>query len=179
VEGFETTLAVNYLGVFLLTRLLLEALRAAAPSRNVDVSSDSHRMANIDFAYLRGKRRYAGYSAYGETKLAMTMFTYELARRLQGSGITCNAVHPGFTATRMYENSGGIVKLFSPLIRLMGRSAEEGANTVVYIASSAEVEGVTGKYFADRKTIASSPGSYDETAAQNLYRLTEEVVGLP
>jgi len=178
-EGFEGTLAVNYLGVFLLTHLLLEALRSAAPSRIVNVSSDSHRRARIDFEYLGGKRRHAGYRAYGETKLAMTMFTYELARRLHGSGITCNAVHPGFTATRMYENSGGVVKFFAPLIKLLGRPAEEGADTVVYLASSADVEGVTGKYFADRKAIASSPVSYDEAAARNLYELTREVVGWP
>ena len=178
VEGFEATLAVNYLGVFLLTHLLLGVLRDRAPSRIINVSSDSHRMAKIDFEYLRGGRRYAGNRAYAQTKLAMVMSTYELARRLQGTGITANAVHPGFTATRMFENSGGVVKFFAPVIRLLGKSAEEGADTVFYLASSAEVEGIAGKYFVHRRAVASAACSYDEDAARRLWMLTEEKVGL-
>jgi len=177
-DGFEATFALNHLNVFLLTHLLLDTLRSSAPARIVNVSSDAHRSARPDFAGLDQGRGAGGMRAYGQSKLAMTLITYELARRLQGSGVTVNAVHPGFVASSMYDNSGGLVRLAAPLIKRMGKSTEEGADSVVYLAASPEVEGVTGKYFTDRKAVPSSPASYDEDAARRLWEMSARMVGV-
>jgi NAD(P)-dependent dehydrogenase (short-subunit alcohol dehydrogenase family) len=177
-DGFEATFALNHLNVFLLTHLLLDTLRSSAPARIVNVSSDAHRRARPDFAGIDQGRGAGGMRAYGQSKLAMTLFTYELARRLQGSGVTVNAVHPGFVASSMYDNSGGLVRLAAPLIKRMGKSTEEGADSVVYLAASPEVEGVTGKYFTDRKAVPSSPASYDEDAARRLWEMSARMVGV-
>ena len=177
-ERFEATFALNYWNVFLLTRLLLESLRAGAPSRIVNVSSDSHRGARLDPAAVESARGGSGLNAYGQSKLALTSFTYELARRLQGSGVTVNAVHPGFVASSMYEEQGLLRWLVAPVVRRVGRPVEAGADTVVYLASSSEVEGVTGKYFVDRKAVRSSPATYDAELARKLWEMSERMVGL-
>jgi len=177
-DGLEMTFALNHLNVFLLTNLLREVLRASAPVRIVNVSSDAHRGAEMDFGDLQGFRRYGGMRAYGRSKLAMLLFTYELARRLEGTGVTVNALHPGFVATSMYESSGGLVKLVAPIIKLMAKSPQEGADTVIHLACSPEVEGVSGKYFKDRQPASSSPPSYDTAAAQRLWKISAEMVGL-
>ena len=135
-DGFEMTWAVNYLGVCLLTELLLDTLQASAPSRIVNVSSDMHRSARLNFDDLQGERKYSGMKAYGQSKLALVMYTYDLARRLAGTGVTVNALHPGFVASSMYDSSGGVVKLLAPLIKLMAVSPEAGAETSVYLATS-------------------------------------------
>ena len=177
-DGIETTFALNHLNVFLLTHLLLDTLRSSAPARIVNVSSDAHRGAHIDFPALESRRGAGGMRAYGQSKLAMTLFTYELARRLLGSGVTVNAVHPGFVASSMYDNSGGLVRLAAPFIKRLGKSLEEGADSVVYLAASPEVEGVTGKYFVDRKPMPSSPATYDPAEAKRLWEISEKMVGL-
>jgi NAD(P)-dependent dehydrogenase (short-subunit alcohol dehydrogenase family) len=177
-EGFEATFALNYWNVFLLTRLLLEALQAGVPSRIVNVSSDSHRGARLDLAAVERARGGSGLNAYGQSKVALTSFTYELARRSQRSGVTVNAVHPGFVASSMYDEYPLLRRLVAPVVRRVGKPVEAGADTVVYLASSSEVEGVTGKYFVDRKAVRSSPATYDGEAGGRLWTLTERMVGL-
>ena len=177
-DGIELTFALNHLGVFLLTNLLLDTLKASAPSRIVNVSSDAHKKAQINFKDLGLERKYNGMQAYGQSKLAVVLFTYELARRLEGTQITVNALHPGFVATNIGQNNGGLMKLFAPLIKLVAMSPKEGAETSIYLASSPDVVGVTGKYFDKEKVVVSSPASYDETAARRLWELSAEMTGL-
>jgi NAD(P)-dependent dehydrogenase (short-subunit alcohol dehydrogenase family) len=179
VDGFEMTFALNHLGYFLLTHLLLDALQASAPARIVNVSSDAHRGAKIDFDDLQAERGYAGFRVYGISKLANVLFTYELARRLAGTGVTANALHPGFVATNFGRNNGFVVdKLFGLLGRFFAKSPQEGAETSIYLAASPEVAGVTGQYFVDKKAVKSSPASYDADAARRLWEISEELVGL-
>jgi NAD(P)-dependent dehydrogenase (short-subunit alcohol dehydrogenase family) len=177
-DGIEMTFAVNYLSVFLLTNLLLDTLKASAPARIVNVSSRSHRSAHIDFDDLEWRHQYRGMAAYGRSKLALLLFTYELARRLEGTQVTVNALHPGFVATHIGQNNGWLVKLASPLLKLIARSPEEGAQTSIYLATSPEVEGVSGQYFIDAKPVPSAPASYDEAAAQRLWEISAAMTGL-
>jgi NAD(P)-dependent dehydrogenase (short-subunit alcohol dehydrogenase family) len=178
-DGLEMTFALNHLGYFLLTYLLLDVLKASAPARIVNVSSNGHRGMKINFEDLQSQGRYAAMGAYGQSKLANLLFTYELARRLEGSGVTANALHPGFVATNLAANNGWLARLFLPLVHLFAISPEEGAQTVIYLATSREVEGVTGKYFVDKKPVESSPESYDREAAMRLWQVSAELTGLP
>jgi NAD(P)-dependent dehydrogenase (short-subunit alcohol dehydrogenase family) len=177
-DGLEMTFALNHLGYFLLTNLLLDLLIASAPARVVNVSSGAHLGGKINFADLQLERSYTGFGAYSQSKLANVLFTYELARRLQGTGVTVNALHPGFVATNFGRSNGG---LFDPLFRLIQRfgalTPEKGAETTVYLAVSPEVEGVTGKYFANCKPAASSALSNDETTARRLWEVSEQLTG--
>jgi NAD(P)-dependent dehydrogenase (short-subunit alcohol dehydrogenase family) len=177
-DGIEMTFALNYLSVFLLTSLLLDTLKASAPARIVNISSDAHRRARINFEDLELERKYSGFGAYGQSKLAVALFTYELARRLEGTQVTVNALHPGFVATNLGRNNGWRIKLFAPLVKLMALSPEEGAETSIYLASSSEVAGITGKYFDKKKAVRSSLASYDETAARRLWEISAEMTGL-
>jgi NAD(P)-dependent dehydrogenase (short-subunit alcohol dehydrogenase family) len=177
-DGIEMTLAVNHLSPFLLTHLLLDTLQASAPARVINVASASHRGARIDFEDLQGERKYRGMRAYGQAKLALVLFTYELARRLEGTGITVNALHPGFVATNIGQNNGCLFKLISPLMKLIARRPEEGAQTSIYLATSPEVAGDTGKYFVDNKAVPSDPASYDEAVAKRLWEISAAMTGL-
>jgi len=177
-DGIEITFALNTLAPFLLTNLLLDTLKASAPARIVNVSSDAHRSGQIDFDDLNREHRYSGMGAYAQSKLALVLLTYEWARRLEGAGVMVNALHPGFVATNMYRHSGGLIRLFAPLIRLFAMSPEEGAQTSVYLASSPEVASVTGSYFNRQKAVLSAPGSYDESVAQRLWEVSAEMSGL-
>jgi retinol dehydrogenase-12 len=173
VDGIEMTFALNHLGYFLLTNLLLDVLKASAPARIVNVSSLAHRRAKLDFDDLQGKRRYFAFRAYSASKLANLLFTFELARRLQGTGVTVNALHPGLVASRFAVKNGWIGGLLRGLIHCFGISPEAGAQTSIYLASSLEVEGVTGKYFQKMKVVESSPASRDEDAARRLWDISE------
>jgi NAD(P)-dependent dehydrogenase (short-subunit alcohol dehydrogenase family) len=178
-DGIEMTFALNHLAPFLLTNLLLDTLAASAPARVVTVGSDAHRGARNDFSDPQQKRRrYSGLRAYNESKLANIMSTCELARRLAGTGVTANALHPGFVASNFARNNGGLVGFGMTLLRPMMISSERGAQTPIYLATSPEVEGVTGQYFVDRKPGRSSPASYDEAAQRHLWELSEELTGL-
>jgi NAD(P)-dependent dehydrogenase (short-subunit alcohol dehydrogenase family) len=180
VDGLEMTLAVDHLAPFLLTNLLLDVLRASAPARIVNVSSGSHEAASIDMDDLQSKKRYKFMGAYGQAKLALVMFTYELARRLQGTGVTANCLHPGFVATNIGQSGVGpagrvVVKvIFSGL----GISPEEGAKTSIYLATSPEVEGVTGKYFVKSIPKRSAAISYDESLQRQLWEESARLVKL-
>jgi NAD(P)-dependent dehydrogenase (short-subunit alcohol dehydrogenase family) len=177
-DGIEMTFALNHLNYFLLTNLLLDRIKASAPSRIIMVSSNSHRGKHLDFDNLEGKGLENPMTAYGRTKLCNVLFTYELARRLADTGVTVNALHPGFVSTDIAKNNGWLVRLFQPLVMRSALPMEVGAQTSIYLASSLEVEGVTGKYFARKKAIESDPASNDETAAKRLWQVSAEMTGL-
>ena len=171
-DGFETTFAVDYLAPFLLTNLLIGLLKASAPSRIVNVSSVAHFNGHVDLEAVKRGGVATGWGAYSNSKLALVMFTYELARRLAGTGVTANCLHPGAVATSIWRVPPALVRPFL-------KGAKEGAETSVYLASSPEVEGVTGKYFEDKAPKRSSEESYDEKEALALWEVTAKVVGLP
>jgi NAD(P)-dependent dehydrogenase (short-subunit alcohol dehydrogenase family) len=173
VDGLEKTLAVNYLSHFLLTNLLLQRLLASPSARIVNVCSNAHAVGNIDFENLNGERHYDLVDAYARSKLALLMFTYELSRRLEGSRVTANALHPGIVATDLGDENGLLDGWLRVRLRnLLKRSLltpEQGARTIVHVASSADLEGVTGRYFDQGRDIASSPPTYDEALARKLW----------
>ena len=177
-DGIETTLAVNHLAPFLLTNLLLGLLKKSAPARIVTVASEAQRWGKIDFDDLQSTKRYRGFPVYGMTKLANIMFTYELAGRLEGTGVTANCVHPGPVNTNFGNNNRGFMTLLFRAFKPFMRSSEEGADTIIYLASSTDVEGMTGKYLSDRKVITASEEAYDETSREKLWEASEELTGL-
>ncbi len=177
VDGYELTFALNHLAYFLLTNLLLDTLKASAPARIVNVSSDAHRGAKLNFDDLQHTRSYGmgGFGVYSDSKLANILFTYELARRLEGTGVTANALHPGFVATGFGRNNKGLMNLIMGVITRFALSEQQGAQTSIYLASSPEVEGVSGQYFEESKAVQSSPESYDEAAQKRLWQISEEL----
>src|SRR5215210_6650047 len=177
-DGIETQLAINHLTPFLLTNLLLDLLKESAPSRIVTVSSDAHRWAKIDLDDLQSRKRYRGMQVYGTTKLANIMFTNELAERLEGTGVTANCVHPGGVNTNFGTNNRGFTTLLFRAFKPFMRSPEQGADTVIYLAASPDVEGMTGKYLSDRKLITASDEAYDENSRKKLWEISEELTGL-
>ena len=178
VDGIEMTFALNHLAYFLLTNLLLDTLKASAPARIINVSSDAHASGKIEFDNLQGERNY-GPRAYDNSKLANILFTTELARRLEGTGVTVNALHPGFVATGFAKNNGkviaALVSIFAPLV---ARSPAKGAETSIYLASSPSVEGITGKYFYDLHVIPAAPQATDMVVARKLWDVSTEMVHL-
>jgi len=177
-DGFEATFAINHLAHFLLTNLLLDLMKASAPSRIVNVSSEAQSRGHINFNDLQGERKYSGWKSYPQSKLANVLFTYELARRLEGTEVTVNCVHPGTVRTNFGRNNGGflglIVRVFAPLML----SPEQGAKTVIWLASSPEVEHSTGKYFAKQSEMKSSKESYDFEVAKHLWDVSSELTRL-
>jgi NAD(P)-dependent dehydrogenase (short-subunit alcohol dehydrogenase family) len=177
-DGIEMTFALNHLAYFLLTNLLLDPLKAAGSARIVNVSSEAHRHAQLDFSDLQGQLRYSGWRAYSRSKLANILFTYELARRLAGTGVVANALHPGFVATNFGRNNRSITAAFFRLLQLAAISPEEGAQTIIFLASSPEVRGITGEYFVKQKAVRSSQVSYDRAAAERLWQVSAGMTGL-
>ena len=178
-DGLERTFAVNHLGYFMTTLLLWDALLAAESARIVNLSSDAHRQAKLNFDDLQNQGKYAGFRAYAQSKLANVLFTYELDRRRGDAPVTVNAVHPGFVASNFGRNNRGIVGLaMTRLVPLFAKSVAEGAATSVYLASSPEVAGVSGQYFANCRAVKSAPQSYDRAAAERLWAISEELTGL-
>jgi NAD(P)-dependent dehydrogenase (short-subunit alcohol dehydrogenase family) len=178
VDGLEMTFAVNHLAPFLLTNLLLDTLRASAPARVVTVSSMAHRGVAIPFDDLQQTQGYHPWTVYGQTKLANLLFTYELARRLEGSGVTANALHPGFVASGFNKNNGPLMTFAMTLARPFAISVERGAQTSIYLATSPDVATVSGKYFVNSRPASSSPQSYDEQAQRRLWEVSEHLTGL-
>lgn len=174
-DGFEATFGVNHLGPFLLTQLLLEQLKASAPARIVTVSSVMHQRAKLDLQDLNMERRYRSVLAYANAKLCNLLFTYELHRRLQGTGVAANAVHPGGVATDVWRDLPGFLR---PALNLFLLTPEQGADTSIFLASAPEVEGVSGQYFYQRKPRRSSPQSQDEALAKGLWETSAGMVGL-
>ena len=178
-DGLERTFAVNHLAPFLLTHLLLDRLLSAAPARVVTVSSGAQAMGRIDFDDLQGERSYSGQRAYNQSKLANVLFTYELARRLEGSGVTANALHPGVVRTAFgQEDSRGWMRLMLPVLRPLMKGPERGAETSIYLASSPDIEGVSGRYFAGSRPKSSSRASYDTAIAARLWQRSADLVGM-
>ncbi len=178
VDGLEVTFAVNHLAPFLLTNVLLDVIKASAPSRIINVSSDAHEAGYIKMDDLQSEKKYM--RAYGQSKLALVLFTYELARRLQGTGVTANCLHPGFVATNFGQNgTGPIGRGVMNLISRFGMSPEEGAKTSIFLATSPEMEGVTGKYFVKSIPKRSAPITYDETLQRQLWEESARLVKLP
>lgn len=178
-DGLEHTFALNHLAPFLLTELLLDRLRASAPARVVTVSSGAQSMGRIDFDDLQGAVQYDGQKAYNQSKLANVLFTYELARRLEGSGVTANVLHPGVVRTAFGQEDGlRWMRLLLPVVRPFLKSPEQGAATSVHLASAPELTGVTGSYFANRQPKKSSPRSYDVDVARRLWDVSAQLVGL-
>lgn len=176
-DGIETTFAVNHLAYFMLTSLLLDRLKASAPARIVNVSSSAHGRGHIDFNDLQGEKRYTSFGAYSQSKLANVLFTYALAKRLQGSGVTANCLHPGVVATGLWRSAGAlgaIMKISSPFML----SPEKGARTCVYLSSSPDVDGISGKYFGKETVVRSSSESYDESVQERLWKISAELTGL-
>lgn len=177
-DGLEATFAVNHLAHFLLTNLLLDILKATAPSRIVNVSSTAHRRGTIDFEDLQGEIKYSGIRAYRQSKLANVLFTYELAKLLEGSGVTVNCMHPGITVTSIGKDVSRVMRLLLRLIKPLLISPEEGAETVVYLSSSLSLEGITGKYFAKKTLVTSSKQSYSREVASRLWDVSSELTNL-
>lgn len=179
VDGIEMTLALNHLAPFLLTNLLLPSLKASQQARVIAVASMAHLGARVPFDNLNHERgRYRSFEVYGQSKLMNLMFTYELARRLEGTGVTANALHPGFVASNFGRNNGGWWNVMFTLAKPFAISPERGARTSIYLASSPDVATATGEYFINRSVAKSSAASYDREAQQRLWDVSEELTGL-
>ncbi len=179
VDGIETVFAVNHLAYFALTVLLLGRLKASAPARIVNVASEAHRFGrDINFDDLGYARGYKAMRVYGHSKLANILFTYELARRLEGTGVTVNCLHPGTVATGLGRNNGRIATMLTKLVAPFFRSPERGAATSIYLATSPEVEGVSGRYFVDCREARSLPVTYDVATARRLWEVSSEMTGI-
>ena len=177
-DGIELTLAVNHLAPFLLTNLLLDLLRESAPSRIVTVSSEASRGARIDFEDLQSERRYRAFKVYGMTKRANILFTYELAERLEGTGVVANCLHPGGVNTNFANGNRTFGTLLFRAFKPFMRTPEQGADTVVYLASSPEAGSMTGRYLIDRKVVSSYEEPHDEAAQKRLWEVSEELTNL-
>lgn len=178
-EGLELTFALNHLGPFLLTKLLLPALEKAAPSRIVNVSSDAHRSVGLDFDDLQHDRSYSSFGAYSRSKLMNILFTRELARRVAGQRITANALHPGMVASDFINKPGVFGKVANAFVSVFGISPEKGARTSIFLAASPEVEGLTGRYFVKSKAVLPSRRAQDDHAAKRLWEISEALTKSP
>jgi NAD(P)-dependent dehydrogenase (short-subunit alcohol dehydrogenase family) len=172
-DGHELMYQVNFLAPFLLTCRLLPLIEMSAPSRIVNVSSSAHQMGRLDFDNMELSKGFGGIRAYGSSKLMDLVFTYELARRLEGKSVTANAVHPGVVRTNLGNEGGALLRFFT----IFGRNPKKGAETAVYVASSPEVAGISGKYFADKRPKESSARSHDQASWAKLWEVAEKTVG--
>jgi NAD(P)-dependent dehydrogenase (short-subunit alcohol dehydrogenase family) len=177
LDGLEMTFAVNHMAYFVLTEGLMPALTNSGSARVVNTASGAHRGATLDFDDLQSERSYSGFQVYGRSKLCNILYTRELARRLAGSGVTANCLHPGFVATRFGANSGGMLQALMPVAKLGAISPQKGAETIVYLASSPEVAATTGLYFYQCKPDTPSPAAQDDAAAARLWAESERLAG--
>jgi len=180
VDGYERTFALNHMGYFMLTHLLIDRLKAAGSARIINVSSGAHGGNTINFDDLQNEKDYVGKIAYGQSKLANLLFTYELAKRVNGSGVTVNAMAPGGVITNFCRNNGWVSWGKHIVAHILARNLigpKKAADTVVYLASSLEVDGVTGKYFYNKDAVDSSGASYDGKSAKKLWEISKELVG--
>ncbi len=177
-DGIEMVFAVNHLAYFLLTMLPLDRIKQSAPARIVNVASEAHRFGKINFDDLGGERRYRTIGAYGQSKLANILFSYELARRLGGTGVSVNCLHPGGIASGLWTNNGTLAQVIMRAGRLFLKTPEQGTQTTIYLASSAKAEGVTGKYYASCKEKISNKESYDLNVAERLWEINERMTAV-
>jgi NAD(P)-dependent dehydrogenase (short-subunit alcohol dehydrogenase family) len=177
-DGVERTFALNHLAYAQLTALLLDRLKASGPARIVSVASGVHATGALDFNDLQGARRYSGWGAYCNSKLANVCWTYALARRLEGANVTANTLHPGFVASRFGHNNGGVTGLVMGLAQRFGAISEtDGAKTSAHLATSPDVEGVSGRYFTQCREVRSSGASQDRATQEKLWSVTEALLG--
>jgi NAD(P)-dependent dehydrogenase (short-subunit alcohol dehydrogenase family) len=177
VDGLESTFAINHLGPFLLTSLLLDLLKASVPSRIVNVTSDAHNGAKVHFEDLQGEKKFSGWQAYGQSKLAMILFTHELATRLDGTGVTVNSAHPGVVRTN-FANNNGLVTFGFRLMRPFFIGPATAAKRILYVATSPDLDGVNGKYFTKMHEVKSSQESYEADSAKRLWQISEQLTKL-
>jgi NAD(P)-dependent dehydrogenase (short-subunit alcohol dehydrogenase family) len=177
-DGIELTWAINHLTPFLLTTLLLDCLKASAPARIVTTASGAHQGASVPFDDINAERGYRSFGRYGETKLANILFTAELARRLEGTGVTANCYHPGLVATGFNRGNGLLTDIGMTALNLMARTPAVGADTLVWLATSADVANASSKYFFDRQQRQPSREAQDMQAARRLWELSEQQCGL-
>jgi retinol dehydrogenase-12 len=179
-DGLETTFQVNHLGPFLLTNLLLDKLKASAPARIVNVASTAHRGGSLDFDDLQSEKSYIGMRVYGTSKLCNILFTRALAKRLEGTGVTANSLHPGTVRTGFGQDGDarGFMKVGLALIRPFILSPAKGAKTQIYLASSPDIEGKTGLYWSRRRPSRPTKAAQDDDAAERLWKESEKLVGL-
>jgi retinol dehydrogenase 12 len=177
-DGLELTFALNHMAYFVFTHSLRERLVASAPARVINTSSVAHKGATLDFDDLQSEREYGGFKVYSRSKLANILFTRELSRRLTGTGVTANALHPGFVATRFGDQSGGLTALGIRFAKLFAIRPEDGAETLVYLASSSEVAKTTGQYFYKSRPSATAEQAQDDIAAHKLWVESERISGL-
>ena len=177
-DGYESMFAINHLGYFLTTHLLMPLLKKSAPSRVVVVASEAHRRQKLDFDDLQSERSFTPFGTYGRSKLCNIYFTYELAERLAGTGVTANCLHPGVVATDFGQKKPGLINVLVKIIRPFLITAEKGAATQIHLASSPEVASVTGKYFDKKRAVSSSKESRDVTARKRLWDVSEKLVGV-
>jgi NAD(P)-dependent dehydrogenase (short-subunit alcohol dehydrogenase family) len=174
-DGIERTFAVNHLAYFLLTNILLDVLKTSGPARIINVSSEAHRNVKIDFNDLQMENNYSGFRAYSISKLCNVLFTYELARRLEGSAVTANALHPGFLSTGIFREAPALVRF---VVRIIAGSAEKGAKAIVHLGTAPELANVSGKYFDGTKERQSSDQTYDQEVAERLWQVSTDMTGL-
>ncbi len=179
-DGYEMTFGVNHLAHFLLTDLLLELIKSSAPARIINVSSGAHTGAKVDFDDLQAETGYAGMRSYGQSKLANVLFTNELARRLEGSNVTVNSLHPGVVKTGFGRNNGGVIGAVFSVFQTIGGpfllNSAKGAETSIYLASSPDVENVSGEYFVKKEAVPSNDISNDPDVARKLWDVSEQLV---
>lgn len=176
-DGLEKTFAVNHLAYYVLTQGLRERLLASAPSRIVNTSSNAHKGATLDFDDLQTANNYSGFKVYGRSKLCNILFTRELARQLEATGVTANCLHPGFVATRFGDQSGGLLSSAIGFAKFFAISPEKGAETIVYLASSSEANNITGQYFYKCKPAVPTPQARDDASATRLWQETQKLCG--
>ena len=179
VDGLEMTFALDHLGYFLLTNLLIDTIKASAPARIINISSGAEAGGKINFDDLQSEKRYSSWAAYSQAKFANVLFTYDLARRLEGTGVTVNAVTPGPVATNFGLNNGGFFKLIGPLFSVFGLTPEQGAQTAIWLASSSKVEGVTGRAFYRLQEKHTSSKSHNVATQRRLWDVSAELTKLP
>ena len=177
-DALELTFATNHMAYFVLTNLLLERLKATSGARIVSTSSDAHRRAKLDFGDLQFQKGYSAGGMYGRTKLMNILFTRELSRRLTGTGVTANCLHPGFVATRFGDASGGLMSVALRVAKKFALTPQEGANTIVYLASSPEVDGVSGKYFHECKQVLPTAEAQKDADARRLWDISAQLSGV-
>ena len=178
-DGLEATFAVNHLGYFLLTTLLLERLRASAPARIVNVASEAHRFGRVDLADLQSERSYRSMRVYGQSKGANLLFTQELARRLAGSGVSVNALHPGAVATRLAQQNGAFARALTRVLSPFFRTPAQGADTALWLATAPEIEAVSGRYFKSRRELEPAAHARDPELARLLFAESERLTRAP
>ena len=178
VNGYEMNLALNYLSPFLLVSLLVDMLKESDQGRIINVSSNAHFKSKIDFDDLQCRHSFVGSEPYAKSKLAILLFTYELARRLKNTNVTVNALHPGLVATNFGKNNGWFRFYLRRLLKRSEISAAEGARTSIYLATAPDVSDVTGGYFINEQQVKSSVDSYDQDIAKRLWEVGEKLTGI-